>query len=409
MGAASLIAAACGGALELDGGSNGGTSAVPAGGSEDHPGMASGPQGGSSVVASGGAAMGPGEELVAVSSDQVSQIWDTACAGTAFECEINSYRVELVVDLSATMGQVAPGSTRTSWELVRDGLRAAIAKPLPFNAREAGILFFPNRATTPNLGAELPASACINSTDDVAIAPPDSSSSAMDGALARVEPSPDAGAPIHDAYRMAIDALSQMGDDSLLTPLVVLVTDGHPTFELGCYGTGLDPVDPEPVIAEITNARQAGIQTLVVGAPGSADARSWLSRAARAGSWTDPACSDEGPVFCHIDMIEHTDLALALFRWFAVPCLAPPCSWAVPLLQEGAMPDPAGPSLLYRNDTGTYLLRQSDDPSASCSRGWRYAAEGTEVEVCSETCDLIQSTYGDLEILLGCFAFMPPY
>jgi hypothetical protein len=307
------------------------------------------------------------------------------------------------------MGRVAPGSSRTSWELVRDGLRAAIAKPLPFNACEAGILFFPNRPTEANLAAELPASACINSADDVPIAPRDSSFPAIDSALVRVEPNPGAGAPIHDAYRMAVDAFSQMEDDALLTPLVVLVTDRHPTFEVGCYGTGLasDPVDPEPIIAEITNAGQAGIRTLVVGAPGSADARSWLSRAARAGGWTDPACSDEGPVFCHIDMTEDTDLALALFRWFAVPCLAPLCSWGLAVAPEGTVLDPEGPSLLYRNDTGTYLLRQSDDPSASCSRGWHYVAEGAEVEVCPETCDLIQSTYGDLDIFWGCISITP--
>jgi hypothetical protein len=387
-----VVAAACGGAVAEDAG----------GGAGAEGGTAAGPQGGSGVATGGSAGAALFEDLVAITSDRLTELTATACAGTQMSCEITPHRVELVVDLSASMTRVAPGSSRTSWELVRDGLRAAIARPLPPNVREAGVLFFPNRPTAANLGSALPAPACISSADDVPIAPNESSFPAMDSALARVEPNPDAGAPIHDAYRMAVDALSEKEDEFL--PVVVLVTDGHPTFELGCYGIGLAsyPVDPEPIIAEIANAYEAGILTLVVGAPGSADARSWLSRAAREGGTARPACSDEGPVFCHIDMTEEPDLGLAVFRWLAVPCFAPLCTWNLPVVAPGAQLDLAQLSLVYLNPAGTYLVQRAADPSAACTRGWHDSADGTQIEICPETCDLIQSTFGEIEILVGC-------
>jgi hypothetical protein len=137
--------------------------------------------------------------------------------------------------------------------------------------------------------------------------------------------------------------------------------------------------------------------TLVVVAPGSADARSWLSRAARAGGTAAPGCSDQGPQYCHVDMTVAPDLGLSLFRSFAVPCYAPFCSWRVPTPPPGM-----DLNLVYRNSSGIYLVQQAPSSSGDCLRGWRFTADNTEIELCHETCDSVQGTYGRIDLVLTC-------
>jgi hypothetical protein len=391
-----FMGAACGGVLD-QGAGGGGAGAI--GGASPTAQGGSGGAGGESA----GNELPPGADLVAISPAERERMTVDACVGSWVECDSMNESVALVVDLSSSMTLVAPGNSRTSWELVRDGLRAAIAKALPVN--ELGLQFFPNQAAAANLSTHLPASACINSADDLVLGP--TPFWAIDSALARVEPNPAAGAPIQDAYRQALDTFPPTAQP--ISRYVVLVTDGHPTFELGCFGTGTSPVDPGPIIDDIAQAYQAGVSTLVVGAPGSADARSWLSRAARAGGTAAPGCTDQDPQYCHIDMTAEPDLGLALFRWFAVPCFAPACSWVLPPPPPDVSPNLERTMLLYRNSTGTYFVQRAPTDSATCSRGWHFSADGREVHLCHDTCDTVESTYGTISLLLLCDTLQPVF
>jgi hypothetical protein len=114
-----MFAAACGGALDQDASGGGGRAAVGAA-----P-IAQGGSGGAAGNSTGGE-LPPGADLVAISPAELYRL--SACNGSTMECEPTLKSVELVIDLSSSMTRVAPRSNRTSWEIVRDGLRVASIK-----------------------------------------------------------------------------------------------------------------------------------------------------------------------------------------------------------------------------------------------------------------------------------------
>jgi hypothetical protein len=312
----------------------------------------------------------------------------------------------VVVDVGSSMGRVAPGNSRTNWDLTRDLL---VRLSSAWWGAVAGVSFYPNQATTPNLGNALPPTACISTAADVPLPATwnlndTSRVSAIQDALWRVQVDPYGGAPTHDAYRMAVDSLTQYhAAQPSIRGGLVLVTDGHPTFERGCVGTGHDPVDPEPIVGEIAAAYAAGIWTVVVGAPGSAsdpvtgrDARPWLSRAARAGGKRKLVCSDQGPVFCHVDMTQDPDLATAAGQ---IPACEV-CQFSLEWVPAGMTLDLAQLRLVYQDPQGTYLVRESvEEP---CQRGWHYLENQTVLEICPETCDVLGQLPGGIHYEVGC-------
>ena len=101
-----------------------------------------------------------------------------------------------------------------------------------------------------------------------------------------------------DAYNYAIDNNYANQPQLLGKKYAVLITDGQPTIQTGCMGTGAEssPVDLLPVPQSITGALNSpsggsATKTFVIGSPGSeeqsltgADGRSLLSAAALAGA-----------------------------------------------------------------------------------------------------------------------------
>jgi hypothetical protein len=337
-----------------------------------------------------------------------------SCEGWAAEPEAIPRALEVVVDVSEPLGRPATNGSGTNWDVTRAALRSTIAL-LPADLL-VGIRFYPNEPTQANADPSTPASACINPADDVSLALLGEAGSAqrtlIDSALARVEPSVGGGAPTEDAYRLGLDALSQ---GSAQQRFMLLVTEGQPTFARGCLGTGLpsDPVTPDPIIADIATALgNNGVQTLVAGMPGSdanastgADARSWLSAAARAGGTGTPGCSDAGPTYCHVDLSGPGDPSQALRSALAPRAGAVvSCIYSIPQPAKPLELDPTQTKVVYTSGNQIqYGVIQSDaDP---CIRGWHYINGGTELEICAETCTLIQSDPGtQLSILFGCVA-----
>jgi hypothetical protein len=332
--------------------------------------------------------------------------------------------LQFVVDVSGSMSNAAPGGG-TRWEVTRQALSSAIDS-LPASTA-VGILYYPNQPTTPSVpdGAATdpprPVTDCVDTDARVPIIVLGAASSANRATIARslAAAQPIGSTPTHDAYLVALDAIRATpfaGNRSM-----VLITDGQPTFLSGCRGSGAtaDPVDPRPIIDEVTTTRATGIQTFVIGSPGSeqvgvpvfADARTWLSMAASQGGTAQPGCSDTGPAFCHFDMTLQPDFAQALRRALdrIVGTIAS-CNYELPSPTGTALDRtrvnvivtlPGGPSRL--------IPHAPDDNCVVGATGWRFSVDGSGLQLCSATCTELQATTNPtLEVLFGCATRQTP-
>jgi hypothetical protein len=162
------------------------------------------------------------------------------------------------------------------------------------------------------------------------------------------------------------------------------------------------------VVQAIETAHSQGIQTFIIGSPGSeesingTDARvAWLSKAARVGGTDTPGCSDAGPNFCHIDLTQSQDFASALESSLGkIAGAVVQCTYPLPVPPSGQTLDPNAINVVYTAGGGAQTLvgRSSD---ANCSEGW--TLQGDEVELCSKTCDDVKAdAQARLELLFGC-------
>jgi hypothetical protein len=339
------------------------------------------------------------------------ELGDAACAAWARQAEPLPAVLQLVIDLSGSMNQQAAGSTLTQWAITREMLTQAL-DGLPATTA-VGLTFYPDQPTPGNLAGPLPATACIDTSDNVAIAPLGAEGSPHRQALARALASAHvevrAGSPTHDAYRLALAPLQQLA--SAANQSILLITDGQPTYSLGCRGSGLrQPVDPVPIVDEIAAARAAGIRTFVIGSAGTqqdvstaADARGWLSRAASVGGTARADCADTGPTFCHFDLTQEPDLSVVLRDALtSVAGQLVSCLYQVPVPPPGQPLYPDAVNVVSTGPDGTSCLvpRNDGDP---CQRGWRYVRSGTQLEICGETCQSIQTqAQGSVRLEFGC-------
>jgi hypothetical protein len=205
--------------------------------------------------------------------------------------------IQFLVDSSGSNNE-REGST-THWEVTQAILTETFAGLDP--ATITSLIFFPNPNFRPGSGECIERNAAVPfaATDDAQV-------QKLGNALLQREP--EGMTPTHDAFRFAVESL--LGAGFTGDRYVALVTDGVPTVSLECMGTQTaDPVDPAPVIADIENTlAQHGIRTIVVGTPGSEDARATLSRMAVAGGSAPANCDIDGPNFCHIDLTVNLDL-----------------------------------------------------------------------------------------------------
>jgi hypothetical protein len=194
-----------------------------------------------------------------------------------------------VVDSSGSMAEEVQGTAYSRWEVLRDLLASAVFPGLPDTAR-VGFFTFPNRRSD--------ADPCFESLVSAPIAPLGAAQRAdLDSALDAVVP--EGGTPTHDAYLFALTTLDAFTDAG--PKAIVLITDGLPNHSKGCMRSDpLMPVDPQPLLEEISGASARGIRTFVIGWLGTeSEDRAWLSNAAVRGGTAEPGCVD--PMFCHVD------------------------------------------------------------------------------------------------------------
>jgi hypothetical protein len=425
LGAVVSIGAACSSSKNNSAGSGGGPY-VFTGGSGNTPATTGGAGGNGGA---GGEAGLPGLIPFTPSMDIELQ----ACTGKEWEPETRPVILEMVIDVSTSMRNQPPnaaaGDTRSKWEMTRDALLESLDH-LPAAAL-LGLTFFPDKTTVPNFDGGVNAN-CISTSDNLAIAPlgnkdSDARKAVVDRLNAIAIPD-NAGTPTHDAYRIALDAVqAKAAEDpryAAAPKYILLITDGQPTFSLGCIGKGAAeyPVDPEPIITEIGNAyTNSQIETFIIGSPGSegvvvldggTDARPWLSRAATAGNTASyqPGCSNTAPPYCHFDMTTVTDFGSALGTTLQkITGAIAPCDYAV-IAPDGTVLDPSLVNVVYTDASLQKYAVVQNQTTGDCPLGWRYTdSTGTTIQICGATCNYIgQDAFATMKILFGCISIAKP-
>ncbi|HEX5101716.1 MAG TPA: vWA domain-containing protein [Polyangiaceae bacterium] len=335
-----------------------------------------------------------------------------ACATSKQEAKLTPANLLFLIDKSGSMNCNPPEgdatlnercsykpiqedmSKPTKWEVASSALSGALNKLVDQTNIRAGLTLFPI------------ADECGVSADPaVDIAKLDSDQRAtIAGELDGVSPAgetPIAGATIL-SYQHLSDAIRER--KLVGNTFVVLLTDGAET----CKESELDKL----VTTDVPNARLFNIRTFVIGAPGSEQARSLLSRIAWEGGTaaksscnhdTDPP--DEGD--CHFDMTTSqdfaTDLDAALYDITHDKVLS--CEFDVPRNEDGRGVDFSKVNVIFEPGKGEEETIGFDDMATSCDEadGWMYSDDRTKILLCGDACERVQGDPdGVVRITLGC-------
>ena len=378
--------------------------------------------------AGNGGAITAGSGLSDLTQEQFDKITSDACSGWSSEGENSPALIDFVVDTSGSMSDNSANTGgQTKWAITAQALQNAI-DVLP-SMTVVGMLLWPNMNTIPNHndingGPVLDTSACVNTgaiVPPVALGPTGSDQRAwLSSAIGSVTPA--GGTPMADAYNYALGAVMQT--TFVGAHYMVLITDGQPTIQLGCMGTGEEahPVDFGPVTQSITNAYAAPnyIQTFVIGSPGSeaqsstnVDGRDLLSAAARAGGTATPGCSDTGPQYCHFDMSQVADFATGFTQSLqTITGQILSCDFKIPDAPGGQVisADPTKLNVIYKINgssvLGSMKLVAPSDPTCPQGNGWYLDPNdpaNNHVILCANTCDLVHKDAGAvLDFRGGC-------
>jgi len=350
---------------------------------------------------------------------QVDQITATACNAWAIEPESSPAKLQLVVDVSGSMDNAAPGTDLTKWEVTRDALVEAICGTvgtgLPENIA-VGLMFYPNKFNDKVSKTAVSQSACLNLDG---ITPMDVLGSNDAGthrnllrtALTTVELG--SGTPTADAYEYALNKIVLAPEQAAYPgdPYVLLITDGMPTLQHGCFNSAgsLRNLPGDEVVALVEQAYGKSVKTFVIGSPGSEEGRPWLSKAASLGGTAQAGCdpdSESGP-YCHMDMTTAPDFSKALREGLdQVVRAVSSCKYDVPTESADGTkqvdPNAISPIINYSNGTSELIGRDNAN-GENCTEGFRLLPGNTQMELCRDTCARLDSdTKATMQLLFGC-------
>ena len=408
--------------------------------------------GASYIVGSGGTSAGGSTSVSTVpitaesglsniTQDQFNQITDAACAGWSQEGENAPALIEFVVDTSRSMDDVSkntPDGVTSKWTITSAALQTAIST-LP-RMTAVGMLLWPGFlmpvTTNPVVdgGTPMDVNTCVLTSAMIPIAPlaevGSGQRNALIGSLQAAQPA--GGTPMADAYNYALEfgmADSQLPGERYM----VLITDGQPTIQLGCMGTGDErhPVDYQPVLASIDGAWKNNpyTKTFVIGSPGSesqsstgADGRGWLSNAAAAGNTPRTAtCNEAGDPnhtdYCHFDMSAAADFATgftAALQNITGQILS--CSFKIPDPPAGQTinPDPNTLNVIYKINGSAALgnMKLVTPSTSDCPQGNGWYLDPNDnmrVVLCANTCEMVHKDAGAvLDFRGGCLTIPGP-
>jgi hypothetical protein len=370
-----------------------------------------GPSGGGAPAFDGG--------TIRLTPEEASVIRNNQCASWVTQGEVQPAMLQLVVDISASMNEKAPGgSGQTRWEIAQAALLEAIVgvngPGLPASV-SVGMLLYPGRQSGVSNMAQDPAM-CVNvdaMVPPVELGPAGSAhrNEIRQGiTTANLLPS----TPTHDAYRYALEeglVPAQFAGQKFM----LLITDGAPTVSGDCMtesgGIEANGVDPQPIVDEVENAAENhDVRTFLIGVPGSEPNRQWMSAAAVLGGTAPPGCSvngGNGSDYCHLDMTTAPDFAKALRDGLnQVLGVVSPCTFSFAEPPPGQTIDPQKINVLLGGDDGDTLVVRDD--TGDCSEGWQLTA-GNEILLCADTCEAVQANPGTtVDVTFGCRSFREP-
>ncbi len=334
-----------------------------------------------------------------------------ACALSTDTVEAIPSVLELVIDTSGSMdwppgwAPVTPDDSKppgaTKWEITRGALQNAVDSLS--DDITLGATFFPDTTD------DDPDSLCLR--NEVALplgvlgAP--SSKQRSDWAKALDAVVPNGATPTEGAYLFGLEQLDKT--DSPGNRFLLLITDGTPTCTLDCECTEDNlPVDSGPLIDDAATALAQGIRTFVIGSPGSEDTRSVLSALARKGGTAPADCSDDGPIYCHLDMTAEPDLAKGLAAALdQVATSLRSCEYPIPTPPNMRTLDPGLVNVLFTPSDGPVRTIGRDPSKTACNQGWQYSSDGSSILLCGDACKAAQEDVGaKVEILFGCRTVM---
>lgn len=405
--------------------STGGTSSVGFGGSTSATGgFVTTTTGGVSLGLGGGTSTGTGGNLgtagngvfdggsIPITEDQKDSISNQACAGFATEGETLPSVLELVVDVSSSMRDRAPGSTMSKWEVTRDALLEAIVgvtgTGLPPSIA-VGLLFYPNTDYQVKTSAG-DVNACVNTSAMVPINILGPKGAAQRSLIGNAISSAQllVSTPTHDAYRYALNE-GLLPSTAPGKKFMLLITDGTPTVSLGCMNASgrISDVDPQPIVQEVTAAAKEQIKTFLIGSPGSENNRTWMSTAAVIGGTAIAGCNINGPQYCHMDMTTAPDFSAALKAGLArVVGQITPCTFTLADPPPGEEIDPSKVNVIVSSGAQSSLIVRDD--VGDCTQGWQLTAD-KEILLCPDTCNQVKSdANAKVNVLFGCGSMMDP-
>jgi len=294
-------------------------------------------------------------------------------------------------------------------------------------------LLWPNMPTIPNNDTQPYTepggpSACVNTAAMVPLDKMGVVGSNHRAALAAAldAAAPVGGTPMADAYVYAVENNYGNNPDMPGNKYAVLITDGQPTIQLGCMGTGEEkhPVDGQPVLDNIQAYYNTEfIKTFVIGSPGSesnsstgADQRPWLSQAAQlGGTKATPDCTNNGPNYCHFDMSASADFATGFSAALTnITGQILDCKYTINSSALGANQtvDFDKVNVVYQVNGGdalsgnVKLVGKASDVSCPEDNGWYFDpadASGKTIQLCPMTCATVQQDAGAvIDIRGGC-------
>jgi hypothetical protein len=361
----------------------------------------------------------PNRTLTSAEADTITA---SACNAWAIEPEASAgSKLELVIDVSSSMNNRAPGTNLTKWEVTRDALIEAVpglatGGGLPANT-SVGLLFYPNMRNETVSKTPTDPSTCINTSGEFPMAALGGNEAESHRVLLRqrlTEAVLGLGTPTHDAYDYVLYNTVLTPEQTAIEgdPYMLLITDGMPTLYKNCYNPAgsLTNLEGDPVVAAVDAAYGLGVKTFIVGSPGSENGRAWLSMAAFLGGTAAGGCDPNnanGP-YCHLDMTTASDFSVALRNGLAqVMSMITSCKFDIPETSaDGTLVvdlDKIAPIIRFSN--GQILLVGKNTSTAStCSDGFRILSN-TQMELCRNTCDQMQAdALAKVQFIFGCAA-----
>jgi hypothetical protein len=363
------------------------------------------PNGSAGTLGSGATAGNPQMQdggVIELTDDQVDDLNGAACAGWSAEPETQPAVLQLVVDTSLSMDEPPNGrggrNEPTKWDITREALQEVLST-LP-EELAIGLFFYPNMSTEGSDDPR-PVSACVNLDEGISV---QQLGDEHRENLIQVfdDTEPNGWTPTHGAYEHALQT-SLLPADFPGQKYLLLITDGVPTLTHDCQGSSSGgqaaPVDTDPIVEAIAEARLAGVRTFLIGSPGSEDGRQWMSLAAIQGATARAGCQVDGAPYCHMDMTTAPDFSAALRAGLNQVTGEISCTYDVPEPPEGEVIDPNLVNLIVTTSTGDAQL-VLPDANGDCSEGWQLT--GNQVVLCEGTCSRVQSDGASLQLLFGC-------